>query len=257
MAGTVLLLPKDAQVTRSQRTQIVHCYGNYTARANCPPTKYPPTSITLFHWPRPGPAHDAGPTREPRSTDVMRSRLALVLTSLLVLSAAWPVPSAASLRTPSWSWPLSPRPAVVRAFAKPVQKWKAGHRGIDLDCAKAQEIRAPAPGTVSHSGRVVDRGVITITTEDGFRTSFEPVVDQLPRGTHVTAGTVIARRDPELKHEGCASCLHWGVREGEEYINPLSLVGALRPSVLLPRSRDPAPGGRAWSGSVAPARPTL
>ena len=130
---------------------------------------------------------------------------------------------------------------MVRAFAKPVQKWKAGHRGIDLDCAKAQEIRAPAPGTVSHSGRVVDRGVITITTEDGFRTSFEPVVDQLPRGTHVTAGTVIARRDPELKHEGCATCLHWGVREGEEYINPLSLVGALRPSVLLPRSRDPDP----------------
>ncbi|MDN5616770.1 M23 family metallopeptidase [Rothia sp. HC945] len=171
----------------------------------------------------------------------MRSRLALVLTTLTVLSAGWTAPSATPLRVPSWSWPLSPRPPVVRPFAKPVQKWTAGHRGIDLDCAKAQEIRAPTSGTVSHSGWVVDRGVITITTDDGLRTSFEPVIDQLPRGTHVTAGTVVARRDPELRHEGCASCLHWGVRDGDEYINPLSLVGALHPSVLLPRSRGPGP----------------
>jgi hypothetical protein len=33
-------------------------------------------------------------------------------------------------------------------------------------------------------------------------------------------------------------CLHWGVRQGEEYINPLQFVMDMRPSVLLPRPME-------------------
>jgi hypothetical protein len=41
----------------------------------------------------------------------------------------------------------------------------------------------------------------------------------------------------------CATlpCVHWGVRRGEDYVNPLAFVMDLRPSVLLP-PLDPAPG---------------
>ena len=40
-------------------------------------------------------------------------------------------------------------------------------------------------------------------------------------------------------HCNTLPCVHWGVRRGDEYINPLSLVTDLRPSVLLPLA---APG---------------
>ncbi|WP_256394868.1 M23 family metallopeptidase [Kocuria sp. TGY1127_2] len=112
---------------------------------------------------------------------------------------------------------------------------------MDLAVKPGQTIRSPASGTVTFSGRVVDRGVITVTTDDGYLTSFEPVTEQLPRGTRVSSGDVIARRDWEQSHEGCSSCLHWGVRHGGDYVNPLLLVGALSPSVLWPLPPRPRP----------------
>lgn len=169
----------------------------------------------------------------------MNRLLPRILALTLLLVATGISPSAArSHPTHHWSWPMSPAPSVVTGFRKPVHRWSPGHRGVDLRASEGQDIRAPAAGTVSFSGRVVDRGVVTITTDDGYRTSFEPVTDQAARGTRVRAGDVVARRDPAVGHDGCGSCLHWGVRRGEDYVNPLSLVGVLGPSVLLPLPRD-------------------
>ena len=46
-------------------------------------------------------------------------------------------------------------------------------------------------------------------------------------------------------HCGPAPCVHWGVRRGEEYLNPLAFVMDLRPSVLLPLEPGPADGAPA------------
>ena len=35
-----------------------------------------------------------------------------------------------------WSWPLSPRPAVLRAFDPPARPWLSGHRGVDLRASR-------------------------------------------------------------------------------------------------------------------------
>jgi murein DD-endopeptidase MepM/ murein hydrolase activator NlpD len=139
-----------------------------------------------------------------------------------------------------WSWPLNPRPAVLRPFDPPPKPWLSGHRGIDLAAASGgAPVTAPAAGTVSFVGVVVDRPVITIDHGNGLRSSFEPVESQLTAGAFVPdggrLGTVLTG------HCGPAPCVHWGVRRGEEYLNPLAFVMDLRPSILLP-PLDPAPG---------------
>jgi len=63
------------------------------------------------------------------------------------------------------------------------------------------------------------------------------VESTLTEGTPVGAGEVIGTVVPG--HCPAVNCLHWGVREGEEYVNPLQFVLDLRPSILLPLSRAP------------------
>jgi hypothetical protein len=41
-------------------------------------------------------------------------------------------------------------------------------------------------------------------------------------------------------HCGPTPCVHWGVRRGDEYVNPLEFVLDLRPSVLLPLDGGPS-----------------
>lgn len=134
---------------------------------------------------------------------------------------------------PSWQWPVSPRPPVLRDFDPPPKPWLSGHRGVDLGTASVgAQVTSPAAGTVSFVGVVVDRPVITIDHGNGLRSSFEPVESSLAAGSAVGNGQVIGTLLPG--HCPAASCVHWGVRRGEEYVNPLQFVMDLRPSILLP-----------------------
>lgn len=145
----------------------------------------------------------------------------------------------------SWISPISGKPHVIHAFIKPSQRWSAGHRGVDLEATEQDQVRAPAPGTIVFSGTVVDRQVVVIEHPNGYRSSFEPVTDPLPVGTHVQAEQVIARVDAHPAKPRCSTtCLYWSVRRGgdhkngsgknAEYINPMLLLGPAEPTILLP-----------------------
>ncbi|MDT4992540.1 MAG: hypothetical protein QOH97_2432 [Actinoplanes sp.] len=129
-------------------------------------------------------------------------------------------------------WPLA-APHVVRPFDPPPQPWLPGHRGVDLAGAGAQEVRAAGAGTVTFAGDLAGRGVITITHADGLRTTYEPVTPAVPVGRRVVAGQPIGALVPG--HPGCpsATCLHWGLRQGDAYLDPLALLGR-GPVRLLP-----------------------
>lgn len=161
-------------------------------------------------------------------------------------------PSAGDTVTaPSWQWPLVPRPRVLRAFDPPPRPWLSGHRGVDLAAASdGAAVVAPAAGTVSFAGVVVDRPVITIDHGGGLRSSFEPVDSALSVGSVVAAGQVIGAA---LPGHCPASCIHWGVRRGGDYINPLQFVVDLRPSVLLPLGGPP----RGTSGQTMAEIPVM
>ncbi len=142
-------------------------------------------------------------------------------------------PAGAVTARTSWRWPLIPRPAVIRSFDPPAQPWLSGHRGVDLAASPGSDVLAPAAGAVTFAGWVVDRPVLTITHPDGLRSSFEPVQTSLTPGTIVAPGEAIGVVAAS-GHCAPADCLHWGVRRGADYIDPLRFVTDRRPSVLLP-----------------------
>lgn len=165
--------------------------------------------------------------------------LVVLLTLLAVLLPATAT-TGAPVPTQGWSWPLSPAPAVLRAFRPPLERWAPGHRGVDLAAGPGQQVLAPAAGTVAFAGFVVDRGVLTITHPNGLRSSIEPVTPVVSVGDVVARGQPVARVAAASSHCPGSSCLHWGVRRSERYLDPLALLFRPPPSVLLPLDGSPA-----------------
>jgi murein DD-endopeptidase MepM/ murein hydrolase activator NlpD len=131
---------------------------------------------------------------------------------------------------------VDPPSGVERLFDPPEQEWGAGHRGVDLVAAAGASILSPGPGVVTFAGQVARRGVVVVTHPGGLRTSLEPVTATVTVGTAVAAGTAIgvvegAGGGTTPNHCAPRSCVHWGVRRGERYIDPLSLLD--RPQIVL------------------------
>lgn len=151
--------------------------------------------------------------------------------SCLALFATLLVAAPADARLP-YGWPLSPRPSVVRPYSPPAQRWQPGHRGVDLAGAPGAPVLAAGSGTVSFAGRVAGKPVVSIRHADGLLTTYEPVAASVRAGESVSRGQVIGTL--AAGHPGCPvdTCLHWGARRGSgsasTYLNPLSLVGAVR-----------------------------
>ncbi|MCP1413235.1 M23 family metallopeptidase [Paenarthrobacter sp. A20] len=161
--------------------------------------------------------------------------LKIPIATIVVAAALAGTAGAPSRADPRWSWPLSPKPSVLRTFGPPDKPWLSGHRGVDIGPASdGGPVTAPSDGVVTFSGIVVDRAVITIDQGNGLRSSFEPVASGLKQGDAVVKGQVIGTLEPGPGHCGSTTCLHWGVRRGDDYVNPLGFVEDMRPSILLP-----------------------
>ncbi|GAB3274504.1 hypothetical protein GCM10027449_12890 [Sinomonas notoginsengisoli] len=191
---------------------------------------------------------DAGGMTAPRRILMLVILCGVLALSALAAGSAGPASaqSSSAERPPGhgWTWPLEPRPAVVRPFDAPKRPWLSGHRGVDLDAEPGSPVLSPQAGTVVFSGWVVDRPVVTVDHENGLRSSFEPVSALLPVGAAATKGEPIGSLAPpplgaDASHCGTARCLHWGVRRGEDYVDPLAFIEDRRPSVLLPWSGPP------------------
>lgn len=132
-----------------------------------------------------------------------------------------PVPSPVA----GFGWPLEGTPAVVRRFNPPPERWLPGHRGVDLAAEPGAAVLSAGPGTVVYAGVLAGRGVVSIDHANGLRTTYEPVTVATTAGAPVGQGTRIGVLSPG--HEGCpaAACLHWGLRRGDTYLDPLLLLG--------------------------------
>ncbi len=133
-------------------------------------------------------------------------------------------------------WPLDPEPRVVAVFAPPPTPYSSGHRGVDLAGSPGQVVRSALEGTVGFVGSIGGKPVVTVL-HDGRRTTYEPVAAQVRSGDAVGAGDPLGRLVVTDSHCFPAACLHWGLKEGETYLDPLTLIstGAVR---LLPLWRD-------------------
>lgn len=151
----------------------------------------------------------------------------------LARSAATAASPTAPLAASRWAWPLEPTPSVERRFDPPDQPWLPGHRGVDLAAVSGQSVHAPAAGTVTFAGSLAGRGVLVVAHDGGLRSTFEPVDGAVAVGARVARGQVVGVVTSTPGHCAPDVCLHWGVRRGETYLDPLAFVGRAR-VVLLP-----------------------
>jgi len=110
---------------------------------------------------------------------------------------------------------------------------------VDLAASAGQAVLAAAPGVVTFAGRIAGVAAVSVTHNDGLRTTYQPVSPHVHAGDRVAAGQPLGRLDDWPGH--CAGpCLHWGALRGRTYLDPLALLG-LVPPVLLPLGARPSP----------------
>lgn len=155
---------------------------------------------------------------------VFASALALMLAPADASRATTPTLSSVSVG--SWQAPVPLR--VIRPFAPSSAPWGAGHRGVDLAAPPGTPVAAAGSGTVVYAGWLVDRPVVSVDHGAGLRTTYEPVYPRVRRGQVVERGAVIGvvgthRAGSATSHSPCR-CLHWGLRRGTVYLDPLTLL---------------------------------
>ncbi|MBO3103208.1 murein hydrolase activator EnvC family protein [Cellulomonas fengjieae] len=188
----------------------------------------------------------ARPAHRHRLTSLLRvpaARLAVTLgTAVALLTVALVVQSSAGAAGPvgpapsagTYRLPVAGTADVVRAFVPPPTPWAAGHRGVDLRSALGADVLSPVAGVVTYAGSVAGRGVVTVTDAQGRRSSLEPTVPAVRVGDLVAAGARLGAVSLDGSHCEPAACVHWGVRVGAEYVDPLALLPGAGPVVLLP-----------------------
>lgn len=183
----------------------------------------------------------------------MRRGRWVLIGALWWVVGGWVLTAGPVVAATSWTWPLDGGPAVGRSFDPPADRYGRGHRGVDLAAAPGAPVLAAGAGRVSYAGLLAGRGVVVVVHGD-LRTTYEPVDASVAVGQLVAAGESLGTL--AAGHAGCASpaCLHWGLRRGEQYLDPLSLVGG-GPVRLLPLGGEPGDIGAATGGAAEPAPP--
>jgi murein DD-endopeptidase MepM/ murein hydrolase activator NlpD len=172
------------------------------------------------------------PTRTPRLSVValclVTTLTSLVSPTLVGVSSAPAAPAGPELPRAGpapvrFAWPLAPPHPVVRPFDAPATPYGPGHRGVDLGAPAGAPVLSAGPGVVVFAGQLANRGVVSVDHPNGLRTTYEPLAPAVRAGGKVTEGTVLGRLRPG--HAGCpGACLHWGVRRGDEYLDPVAFV---------------------------------
>jgi murein DD-endopeptidase MepM/ murein hydrolase activator NlpD len=164
----------------------------------------------------------------------MRTRVLLLLLALMAVAA--PVPADASPAVPGpavpWVAPLAGALDVTRPFQRPPGPYAAGHRGVDLGGPAGSVVLAAGDGVVVFAGTVAGRPVVSVDHAGGLRTTYEPVDRSVAAGQQVARGSPIGTL--AAGHAGCPrdACLHWGLRRGETYLDPMLLVRPVRVRLL-------------------------
>jgi murein DD-endopeptidase MepM/ murein hydrolase activator NlpD len=108
---------------------------------------------------------------------------------------------------------------VVDPFRPPPCTWCAGNRGLEYGTVSGVAVRAVAAGEVMFSGTVAGERYVVVRHADGRRATYGGLASSTFRaGDAVVAGMSVGIT---------AGHLHFGLRDGENYIDPAPFLGRL------------------------------
>jgi murein DD-endopeptidase MepM/ murein hydrolase activator NlpD len=137
-----------------------------------------------------------------------------------------------SLPTPSCLQPPVSVP-VVDPYREPPCAWCPGNRGLTYAPATGTAVRAAAGGTITFSGVVAGTPYVVVDHGDGLRATYGGLAGSAwQAGDRIATGAIVGRSTGEV---------HFGIRRGEQYVDPAPLLGRLveRPR-LVPTDGTPA-----------------
>ncbi|HSJ91412.1 MAG TPA: M23 family metallopeptidase [Ilumatobacter sp.] len=143
---------------------------------------------------------------------VVRFRAALA--ALVVLAVA--VPSGGVAATCWWPPVVAP---VSDPFRPPACPWCPGNRGIEYDTRPGQGVTAVEGGRVSYAGTIAGTMYVVIEHRDGRRATYGRLSERRhQRGDVVLRGQVVG---------ATGDTFHFGVRVGDDYVDPGLSIGRL------------------------------
>jgi len=131
----------------------------------------------------------------------------------------------------TWVWPVVG--PIVRGFDPPTSPFGSGHRGIDIAATPSTVLVAPEAGQVTFAGPVGGELFVTIDHGDGVRSTMSWLSAILVRRNDlVERGQSVA-----VSGHGHTALdtphVHFGVRLGETYVDPLDYLGLLEVSSFV------------------------
>ncbi len=169
------------------------------------------------------PASRSSPRARPRARACVIVLLATVAVVVIAALAPGRAAHAAEDDEVSVGWLRPVDGPVVHPFEQPASVYAAGHRGADLGAAPGTPVRAANDGVVSFAGTVAGTLHVTVAHAGGLRTSYSFLSTVSVRtGQTVARGDVVGTTGgvgPE--HDG--SVLHFGLRVGDRYVDPMQL----------------------------------
>ena len=95
-------------------------------------------------------------------------------------------------------------------------------------------MRSPGDGIVTFAGPVAGRGIVVVLHASGLRSTLEPLRQEVAVGDSIAKGETVGTLELSGSHCAARACLHWGVRTGDEYLDPLDVLAGCGPIRLLP-----------------------
>lgn len=131
-------------------------------------------------------------------------------------------------------WPLAAPANVLLGFGDSYESGSQSctHRGVDLEAPSGSDVYACLSGTVVFAGSIPSDGggttrAVTIMLADGRRVSMLPFdCLSVAANQEVEAGDTLGSLALQGDDSSDGSHLHVGLREGEEYVDPLMLLQA-------------------------------
>ncbi len=136
---------------------------------------------------------------------------------LAVFTATLLIPASTAAAAPCWRPPVSG--FVTDPFRTPSCPYCAGNRGLEYRVGANAQVRAVAAGTVSWAGSIAGTRYVVVRHSSGWRTTYGKLASTpLEQGDRVVSGAVIGRADRSF---------YFGLRIGDDYIDPAPLLGRL------------------------------